>query len=260
MLRIAVVLLAISVALPALAQQPQPPAAAPAKPAPKKSPQPKGTPAGPVAQVSGPCVGIVSGAAEAFAVKKIGFTVFGNEYKAIPAADFKLDDVIVERVQATVGRGFVARKLAYAKGAFDSYSAGGLGFGNAEAAALVEKAVGSARCARYVIVTPAVAQFTGNQNIAGIGIVHSGVGPLSHSQVHAVVRIIVHDGRTYEVLKSGIGSTSGFGVLAGAPSRVLKDFKWPEAPEAVNTPEVRAAARSLLAEVLDKSLPNLLGP
>jgi hypothetical protein len=161
---------------------------------------------------------------------------------------------------ACVGRGLAARKIAHAKGAFDSYRAGGFGTGNAEAAALLEQVAGPAHCERYVVVTRAAGQYSGNQNVVGVGIVNTGAPLLSRTQVHAVVRIIVHDGRTFAVLKSGIGSTNPFGVLAGPPTRGLDDFTWPESPEAVDSPGVRAAARALLADVLDKSLPALLAP
>ena len=259
MLRIVVALLAFAFIVSAQAQQAQPPVAPPAKPAAKKSP-PKGTPAPQPAspQASGPCVGVISHVGHLFAVKHVGLTVFGNEYKEIPSDDWKLDDVVVARVQAAFGRGFVARRLSYAKGSMDSYSAGGLGFGNAEAAGVLRAAVGSAKCDRYVVVTRAVAQFTGNQKIAGIGIVNTAAF-LGRPHVHVVLRIIVHDGRTFEVLKSGMGSTSSLGIiLAGAPMREVEGFKWPEKPEATDTPAVRAVARSLLAEVMDKSLPDLL--
>lgn len=257
MLRFAVVLLAFSFALSAQAQQPQPPAPAPAKPAAKKSSQPKGAPAQP--QASGPCVGVISSVGEAFAVKKIGFTVFGNEYKEISASEFKLDELIVERVQAVVGRSFVARRIAHAKGSFDTYHAGGFGLGNSDAAARVRQVAGAAKCERYVVANRGVAQYIGNQSIAGVGIVNSGAAFLSNTVVHVVVRLTLHDGHSFEVLKSGMAGTSSLTILSGAPSRLLKDFKWPEAPEEVNTPAVRATTRSLLAEVLDKSLPELFG-
>jgi hypothetical protein len=262
MLRIAAVLLALSVAISAQAQPAQPPAVAPAKPAVKKSALPKGTPASRPASppTSGRCIGVVSAIGDRFAVKKIGITVFGNEYKEIPADDWRLDELVVERVRAAAGAGLAARKIAHAKGAFDSYFTGGFGTNDAKSAALVEQVAGPARCERYVVVTRAVGRFSGNQDVAGVGIVNVGAPLLSRSQVHAVVRIGVHDGRTFAVLKSGLASTNPLGFLAGPPTRGLDNFTWPESPEAVDSPAVRAAARALLVEVLDKSLPARLAP
>jgi hypothetical protein len=253
MLRIAAVLLAFSVALSAQAQPAQPPADAPVKPAIKKSTQPKGAPASRPASppTSGRCIGVISVIGDRFAVKKIGITVFGNENKEIPADDWKLDDLVVERVRAAAGPGVAARKIAPAKGAFDSYGPGGWGTNDAKSAALVEQTAGPAGCERYVVVTRATARFSGNQDVTGVGIVNTGAPLVSRTQIHALVLLYVHDGRTFALLKRGAGLE---------PSRQLDDFTWPESPEAVNSPRVRAAARAVLAEVLDKSLPRLLSP
>jgi hypothetical protein len=253
MLRIAAVLLAFSVAISAQAQPARPPADAPAKTVVKKSAAPKGTPASRPAPppTSGRCIGVISVIGDRFAVKKIGFTVFGNEFKEIPADNLRLDDLVVERVQAAVGPGLAARKIAHPKGAFDSYRTGGWGTNDAKSSALVEQVAGPARCERYLVVTRATAQFSGNQDIIGVGIVNTGAALLSRSHIHALVHLGLHDGRTFAVLKSG---------GAFAPTRQLDDFSWPESPEAVNTPVVRAAARALLAEALDKRLPALLAP
>jgi hypothetical protein len=89
-----------------------------------------------------------------------------------------------------------------------------------------------------------------NQDIIGVGIVNTGASLLNRSHVLAP-SIGVHDGRTFAILKSG---------GAVPPTRQLDDFKWPESPEAVNTPGLRTAARALLAEALDKRLPDLLAP
>src|SRR5437868_4141202 len=101
MLRIATVLLAFSVVLSAHAQPAQPPTAAPAKPAVKKSAPPKATsatrPASPA--TSGPCVGVMSTIGEGFGVKKIGITVFGNEFKEISADGWGLDELVLARIR-----------------------------------------------------------------------------------------------------------------------------------------------------------------
>lgn len=265
MLRIAAVLLFFSTMLSAQAQTPptQSSPAAPAKSAVKKSAPPKGTPASRPTppQANGPCIGVISLIGNRFGVKKIGFTVFGNDYKEITADDWKLDDLVVDRVRAVVGTGLAVRKVAHARGTLDSYQGGGLlKIDDPQSMALLGQVAGPVRCERYVVVARSAGQFSGNQHVVGVGIVNLGASLLSSSHVHAVVRINVHDGRTFKVLKSGQGSNSALGFLNGPPTRKLDGFTWPEAPEAVNTPEVRAAARALLVEVLDKSLPDLLAP
>jgi hypothetical protein len=77
-----------------------------------------------------------------------------------------------------------------------------------------------------------------------------------------VIRIQVHDGRSFAVLKSGEGSIDGDKnvLMRGPPVRQINDAWWPNPPEAANSPAMRDATRGLLAEVLDKSLPELLAP
>lgn len=259
MLRLAALLLAISVAHSAQAQSVQPPASA--RPAVKR-PAPKAAsasrPATPAA--SGPCVGVIPLVGDRLEVKKIGLTVFGNEYKAIPV-DWGLDDLIVERVRAAVGPGKVVRRISHPKGAFDSYRPGGVLFNKDEqSAALLAQHVGQPRCERYVVVTRSGAQYVGNQAINGIGVVNVGSPMLGKTYVHALVYINVHDGQSLAVLKRGRASINGNDFLLGPPTRRLEDFSWPDSPEAVMTPTVRAAAQSMLAEVLDKTLPGMMAP
>jgi hypothetical protein len=257
MARLAVLLLALSLVHSVQAQTvQQPPAEAKAKP--KKPAPPKAVAAKTAA--SGPCIGVFPLLGDRFEVKKIGITVFGNEFKEITVDNWGLDDFVVERVRAAVGPGLTVRRIAHAKGAFDGYVPGIGMFQNLDtkAPAIVRQAAAQTQCERYVVVTRAVAQYVGNQSIFGLGIVNSGRPLLSTTALHAVVRIHVHDGQTFAVLKSGTGSLGGSSFLSGPPTKKLDDSWWPEPPEAANTPAMRDATRKLLGEVLDKSLPELL--
>jgi hypothetical protein len=198
-----------------------------------------------------------------FAVKQIGITVFGNQDKEMTVNNWGLDDLVVERVRAAVGSGKVVRRIATAKGAFDSYTPGIGLFQNAneKAAAIVQQAAAQTQCERYVVVTRSSHQYVGNQEIDGIGIVNRGRPILSRTALHAVISIHVHDGHSFAVLKSGEGWTDGKDALTfSPPTRLVDDSWWPETPEAANTPAMRKATREFLAEVLDKSLPKLLAP
>jgi hypothetical protein len=258
MVRLAALLLALSLVQSAQAQTVQPPAVTKAKPAVKKPARPKAVAETPAA--SGPCIGVFPLLGDQFEIRKIGITVFGNEFKQITVDNWGLDDLVVERVRAAVGPGMTVRRIAFAKGAFDGYVPGIGMFQNLDtkAPAIVRQAAAQTQCERYVVVTRAVAQYVGNQSIFGLGIVNSGRPILSTTALHAVVRVHVHDGQTFAVLKSGAGSLGGSSFLSGAPTRKLDDSWWPEPPEAANTPAMRDATRKLLGEVLDKSLPELL--
>lgn len=94
----------------------------------------------------------------------------------------------------------------------------------------------------------------------GVGIVNTGGPLLSTTFVHAVMQISVHDGHTFAVIKKGDYPTSGANFLTGPPQERLRDFTWPDTPEAVDMARVRTAARALVTETLDKTLPELLAP
>ena len=181
--------------------------------------------------------------------------MFGNEFKQITVDNWGLDDLVVERVRAAMGPGMAVRRIAHAKAVFEGYVPGIGMFQNLDtkAPAIVRQAAARTQCERYVVVTRAASQYVGNQSIYGLGIVNSGGPLLSTTQLHAVVRIHVHDGHTFAVLKSGTGSLG-----SGPPTKKLDDSWWPEPPEAANTPAMRDATRKLLSEVLDRSLPELL--
>lgn len=254
MVRLAALLLAFSLVHSALAQTVRPPAAAKAKPAalPKAV---AGTPA-----ASGPCIGVFPLLGDQFGIRKIGISVFGNEFKQITVDNWGLDDLVVERVRAAVGPGIAVRRIAHAKAVFEGYVPGIGMFQNLDtkAPAIVRQAAAQTQCERYVVVTRAASQYVGNQSIYGLGIVNSGGPLLSTTQLHTVVRIHVHDGHTFAVIKSGAGSLGGSSFLSGPPTRKLDASWWPEPPEAANTPVMREATRKLVGEVLDKSLPELL--
>ena len=263
MIRLAVLLLAFGLvhSAQAQAQTAEPPAAAKAKPAAKKPVAPKAKAETPAA--SGPCsIGVFPLLFDQFGVRKIGVTVFGNDFKQIKVDNWGLDDLVFERLRAAVGPGSAVRRIAFDKALFEGYVPGIGIFQNRDTKApdIVRQAAGQTRCERYVVVTRAASQYVGNQPVYGLGVVNTGGPLLSTVALHAVVRIHVHDGQTFAVLKSGNGSLSGANFLTGPPTRKLDDSLWPEPPEAANTPAMRDATRKLLGEVLDKSLPELLAP
>ena len=134
----------------------------------------------------------------------------------------------------------------------------GLFRNNEKPAAVFQQVVGAAGCERYVVVIKAGRQYVGNQGIYGVGVVKG--SPLySRADVYAIVRIYVHDGRSFAIVKSAEGSTSGSNFMSGPPTLQLM-VRWPEPPETANNPAMRGSARELLGNVLDKSLPALLGP
>ena len=272
MIRNVALLLALALACPALSQTAPTPKPSPAKPVAKKPAPPQPAPSNPDAAAAaaaqhGPCIGVIPRIGDVFAVKKIGLTIFNNEYSEVPIEPWGLDDLVVARVRAAAGPRFAVRRIAYASDAFETfdhpekrvpkYFDEGL-------KTIMETVTRSDQCERYFLVLKGAAEFGGtNQVIKGIGIVNRGFAALNTTFLHALSSIMVIDGRSYETLKTGVGrqdypvGSSIFGVLRG-PGYELKDFSWPPAPDAITG--LRDRTRALLAESLDKVLPELLAP
>jgi hypothetical protein len=267
MLRLAVVLLAFSLSLSAQAQTTQPSPSA-TKSAGNKKPSVKdGAAAGlssqPAPSRGGPCIGVIPLVGDRFSVQDIGLTVFGNEYKEIKVDNWGLDDLVVERVRAAAGPHLATRGILRTNPEVAALEPGLLRLSTQNDEKLAEalrQVVGSVRCQRYVVVFRSTHQWVGNQSVYGIGVVNHGRAIVDNTTLHVLVRIFVHDGETLSVLKSAEGTTGGSNFISGPPQKRLGAAMWPATPEAANNLAMRKAARELLAEVLDKTLPGLLAP
>jgi hypothetical protein len=241
----------------------------PAKPSAQKRPEP----AKPDAAQSGPCgIGVIPHIGEHFALQSIGLTAFGNDFKEVPIEPWGLDDLVVARVRAAAGPGLAVRRITYPASAFESYDHPAL-FHIAELKPVVQSIAGASGCERYVVVVKGRDAFTGtNQVVDGIGIVNrfSLLDRNGITYLFAMTSLEIFDGHTFEDLKHGAGllrdETLGERMLNDlvrssplhGPSRELKDFAWPPAPDAIAG--LRDPTRALLAESLDKALPKLLAP
>jgi hypothetical protein len=274
-IRTVVLLLALTVAQPALAQNaptptpnPSPAKPSPAKPALKKPASPKPD----VAAQRGPCIGVIPHIGDHFVVQTIGVMAFGNDLKEVPMESWGLDDLVVARVRAAAGAGVAVRRIAYPANAFEPYDHPPrrlFGDGDKDLKSVVQAIVGAGGCERYVVVVKDKnADRLTNQTFAGIG-VYSRAGADVH--LFALAALIVFDGHTFEILKKGVGAPveekignnpTLYDLTRTNPMRganvPLNDFSWPPATEAVMG--LRDATRALLAESLDKTLPKLLAP
>jgi hypothetical protein len=292
-IRTVALLFALAVAQPALAQtaptpphnpsptkpSPATPSAAkpsPAKPAAKKPAPSKpdaGAPTagGTAAAQRGRCIGVIPHIGDRFVVQTIGVMVLGNDLKEVPIESWGLDDLAVARVRAAAGAGIAVRRIAYLANAFEPFDhPPSRLFRDAEKdlKSVVQAIAGAGGCERYVVV---VKDTNGdrltNQSFTGIGI-FSRAGGYVH--LFALTALSVFDGHTFEVLKKHVGSPVEEKVGSNptlyermrtspmrGPNLALKeDFPWPPAPDAIMG--LRDATRALLAESLDKTLPDLL--
>lgn len=261
----------------AQAQPPAPaatptPTVTPTKPAAKKTTAKSRAAAKPaVSADSGACdLGVIAAAGSRIVLKKVGLTVFGNESSVVSSDAWGIDDLIVARVRAAAGAGIAVRRIAYAKEAwFELYEKPGKGLLNnprENLTAVVRQIAANSRCARYVIVTKFAGNLAGtNQSLDGIGVVTH--GPFGRAAVFAHVNVTVFDGQTFAIHDDPFG---GFGArMSSAMSRFAKDeflravedAEFPASPEAAaRDAKLRDGARTLVAERLDRILPEYLKP
>lgn len=268
MLRSFVVIVILSCFAPASwAQSPPPtlPGSAAKSVAKKPAAGPKAAAKPPGTAESGPCrLGVIPATQDLFGVQKIGLTVFGNELTEVPVP-WGLDDLAFARVRAAAGA-VPVRRIAYAKGAFDSYyhPQGGL-FRNQgeELSRLVRQIAGKARCERYLVVMRVEGEFPGtNQRLTGLGIVYRSAGIISYSHLFAYIRVIVLDGQTFEI-KRDPGATFEGAMKRMADHlftydalRKVDNSMFPAtAADSASSTILRDNVRGYLTELLDKILP-----
>jgi hypothetical protein len=273
-------LLVLELAQPALAQdaptpapKPSPAQTLPAKPAAKKPASLKpdaGAPAAAAAQ-RGRCIGVIPHIGDRFVVQTIGVMAFGNDLKEVPIESWGLDDLVVARVRAAAGASVAARRIAYPASAFEPFDhPPSRLFRNAEKdlKSVVQAIASTGGCERYVVVVKDTnADRMTNQTFTGIGVFSRAGGDI---HLFALTALFVFDGHTFEVLKKGVGSPveeelgsnptlyelTRTNPMRGPNLALKEDFSWPPAPDAVMG--LRDATRALLAESLDKTLPELL--
>jgi hypothetical protein len=280
-IRTVALLLALAVAQPALAQtaptpapNPSPSKPLPAKP--KKPAPPKPDAGAPAAAATanaqrGHCIGVIPHIGDRFVVQTIGVMALGNDLKEVPIESWGLDDLVVARVRAAAGAGVAVRRIAYPANAFEPFDhPPNRLFRNAEKDLknVVQAIAGASGCERYVVVVKDTnADSMTNQSFTGIGIFSRAGGDV---HLFALTALSVFDGHTFEVLKGGVGAPVEQKLGSNptlydrlrtnpmhGPNLALKeDFSWPSSQDAVMG--LRDTTRALLAESLDKTLPELL--
>jgi hypothetical protein len=213
-------------------------------------------------------LGVIAAAGSPIGLKKVGITVFGNEYSEVPFDAWGIDDLIVARVRAAAGSRVAVRRIAYGKAAlFELYEKPGKGLFNnprENLTAVVRKIAANSHCARDIVITRFIGNLPGtNQSLEGVGVLSQ--GPFGSAAVFAYVKVAAFDGQTFAIRDDPYG---GFGArLSSALSGLGKDeflrhvegAEFPASPEtAAKDIKLRDAAHALLAERLDRILPEYL--
>jgi hypothetical protein len=279
MLRISILLLALTLAqpawvLPTWAQSAPVAPASTAKPAAPKPAKPKPTPmptAAPLVATSRPCIGVIP-VVSLFVAWKFKNAFRAGQSKASLVWSWGLDDLVVARVRAAAGPRFTVRRIAISPdmmAALDKLRGGLLRESEDEFSPLMQKAAGSAGCERYVLVTRGAHTIGGGyirHAIRGLSLINTNTVLDSQVFIFALTQLRVFDGKTFAVIARGIGQTNKEDLmsqltgksLTNGPNRELVGFAWPDNIDATLTPAVRDATRALLAESLDATLPDML--
>jgi hypothetical protein len=230
-------------------------AAALAQPAPTKQNQPKTAAAKQAVAKQAPpqdsnCVGIVTNLGEKFTVRRIGASVLGNEISVVPVDSWHIDDLVVAKISAALGKRTMVRRIPYRREAFVSRGTLKL-FRDTEAEIRegVRTSTAGTRCARYLFV------------IGGIGILRTGIGEL-FTKVNAYARfsLRLYDGETFTLLKraSAPSDESIWLRATRSPYRQVDESFWPESPRnAAQNAGLREAIRELVSQGMDATLAEL---
>jgi hypothetical protein len=208
-------------------------------------------------------VGVISALGHKFALQKVGITVFGNELKEVPIDSWAIDDLVVAKIAAVLGRQFDVRRIGYAKGAFNAFEAQGGLFRDREAELqdVVRKIAAAQKCDLYLVVTRGSSPFgTTNQFVTGLGLVVAGGGLIDNSHLVAISVLHLYDGRSFALLKrqgASIGQATFFKTIKG-PHREVDQSWWPSGPAAQND-KLRSATRALVEQSMAMTAVELLG-
>jgi hypothetical protein len=247
-----------------------PAATTPAKPVARKAaPKAKAAATKPVATEAGPCrLGVISALGDRFAVQKFGLTIFETEESEVAVDGWGLDELVVARVRAATNNDPTVRRIAFPKGAFQTFynpTSRFLPDPREGLPAIVRNITPTAKCDRYLVVTRSKGQVPGtNLILDGVGAYNRGIGSvLRHSHLFAHIALSMLDGITYERVNrpfAGVGARLAAGLrITEDPLTKLDNSLFPESTAAVpGSTALRERTRTLIAANLDQVLPDYL--
>jgi hypothetical protein len=230
------------------------------------------TPMGPVSQevlTSGLQAGqrksicAVSAVGDTFAVKKIGITVFGNEYTDVPIDSWRIDEHVTGKLASLLGQRFDFKRVTPDKETFAGLQQRDaiILASESKATAAVRRLAGTHKCDLYLVVTKSGHMIANtNQAVGGLGILHMGSVFFQTVNVHALTVVTIYDGRSFAVLSQRPAwmGQSGLTSVMGGPHRRLDLSAWPSPPQAAVNPTLREAVVTLLDQSLGMTLPEML--
>jgi hypothetical protein len=224
----------------------------------------------PVAADSRRCqLGVIPIAGNQFAVQKVGFGIFGNEYTRVRVDNWGFDDLVVARVRAAAP-GNAVRRILYDKKELQRGKQTGSLFRdiNSEIKDFARDVSAGANCERYIVVHLDNSKvFDSPKWVHGMSIVNVGSPIKRRNYLFALTYIRIYDGQSFEIIKQGAASTGDEPLTSyllrltpfRGPKRELDEASFPATPaQAVTDPVLREGVRALLATSLDKTLLAML--
>lgn len=202
------------------------------------------------AAVSGPChIGVIPIAGNLFLVQGWGVD-------RVAAEGWDLDELVVSRVRAAAP-GRSVRRVPYTAAELIDGARRPLFFGDT-LKEFAQRIAGRVSCERYVVVH----RHGGNSREFGIGI--SRYVLFDKAILYAMMKVLVYDGRTFELIRQAPASLGDNSVkrrigMANGPALELDLSAFPDKPaDVARNPMLRDGVRALLTQSLDNTLPAML--
>jgi hypothetical protein len=212
---------------------------------------------------AGPCIGLISTVGDLLELQNFGFTVFGNEKRDFPIESWGINDLVLQKVSAQLGKKYVVKNLAQAKAPLLAFSKQRRSpFADVEAmlAQLVRQHAAPAKCHRYVVATREAEQIISTpHDVAGIGM-GSSERPFGKTLFYTIFTLRVYDGQTFTLIRRQKAVTGESTFLKGLKGPFLEFEKVGYAEliaQAPSSARFKDMARTLVARALDTSLPAL---
>jgi hypothetical protein len=199
-------------------------------------------------------IGIVSAIGDKFYLRKVGFTVFGNESDEMAIDSWGIDDVMTAKIRVALTPRFDVRPVTYRRAAFANLE-NRLAIGVEQLRAETVRAEVSPQLDAYLIVTKASAPYNQtNQILTGLGIVEGG-----EVYVYAFHSISLVDGHDWTLSRGTYATLQAEPNFLGMPrskgaSRKLDKSWWPVSRDAASNQRLKG----VIVELIDESLPGTL--
>jgi hypothetical protein len=200
-------------------------------------------------------VAIISALGDRFTVKKLGFTVFGNDERDFPVDAWGIDDAVAATVRGVVGKRFDVRPLTYQRSAFFVSS----NDGRAVADAVRSQFPAAQDIDAFIVVTKGSSAIgDSNAFVSGLGLLEGDTLLMHTTNVYALYWITVVDAHRFAVIGnmsawSGGQSLSAMSAVHG-PNRDVDQSLRPTTLEASSNSKLR----EVLLDLLQQNLPGTL--